>query len=191
MFPQGVQGRQSHSNRAECPASAPFPQRKVVMIIIKNWLKIIILIHIFMQMIKLWTDFHYLLKISDAKPEKGSKNHPAQVVGDDGKDVTPKALFSGALHEKASQMKLGDDVASSNDFRSLNSIFQTGMGTTQHAGMSIFGRSVLESRNSLRSMQSHIMHRKRRKTELLATMHNLNHQISESIWRESLPKSFT
>lgn len=79
------------------------------------------------------------------------------VVADDGRDLTPKSLFSGPMHERASQMKLGDDNSSSADFRSLTSLFQTGIGTTQ-AGMSMFGISVLGSRNSLKSMQSQIMH---------------------------------
>ena len=48
------------------------------------------------------------------KAEKSSKK-PA-IYGDEGNDVTPKSLFSGSLHEKASQMKLGDEN-SSTDFR--------------------------------------------------------------------------
>ena len=48
------------------------------------------------------------------KAEKSAKK-PA-IYGDEGNDVTPKSLFSGSLHEKASQMKLGDEN-SSTDFR--------------------------------------------------------------------------
>ena len=40
-----------------------------------------------------------------------------------------KALFAGIPHDKASQIKLEDGTSSSTDFRSMASLFQTGIGT--------------------------------------------------------------
>ena len=68
------------------------------------------------------------------------------VTGDDGRDVTPKSLFSGVLHDRASQIKLEEGNSSSIDFRSMASFFQTGMGTQ---AVSLFGQSVLGSQSKV------------------------------------------
>merc|ERR1712159_402923 len=89
-------------------------------------------------------------RVAGSGLEKSEKSTTKiQVVGDDGKDVTPKPLFTGVPHDRASQIQL-EENSSSENFRSIASIFQTGLGT--QAGMSLFGQSILgSSRNSMRS----------------------------------------
>ena len=68
-----------------------------------------------------------------------------------------KALFTGVPHDKASQIQL-EENSSASDFRSMASIFQTGLGT--QAGISLFGQSILgsgQSRSAFKSMQSQVM----------------------------------
>ena len=56
------------------------------------------------------------VKLPPEEKPKAEKSKKPAIYGDEGNDVTPKSLFSGSLHEKASQMKLGDEN-SSTDFR--------------------------------------------------------------------------
>jgi len=77
-------------------------------------------------------------------------------VHEDGKDVTPKMLFSGQRHTDADKIKLEDQNAAT-DYKSFASMMQSGVlasGTGIGAGSSLFGKSILGSglRNSIRSM---------------------------------------
>ena len=65
------------------------------------------------------------------------------VLDDSGKDMTPKSLFTGTPHDRASQIQL-EENSSSIDFRSMASFFQTGMGTQ---AVSLFGQSILGSQS--------------------------------------------
>ena len=68
------------------------------------------------------------------------------VTGDDGRDVTPKSLFTGIPHDRASQIQL-EENSSSIDFRSMASFFMgTGMGTQ---AVSLFGQSILGSQSKV------------------------------------------
>jgi len=75
--------------------------------------------------------------------ERSNSNIKLAVTGDDGRDVTPKSLFTGIPHDRASQIQL-EENSSSIDFRSMASFFQTGMGTQ---AISLFGQSILGSQS--------------------------------------------